>query len=380
MREMFRLQSLRVVALSLLLLQVCSHAWGASRAWLLDKDGKVAKVDLIQHRVTEFTDLPLMRLVVEEATVDPVRGNLFIPTDRGPYTIEVFDLKTLQRKGRLDFNPDLDPLGRSIVRFLVPPTGTEFYVRWWNPAAAGGNGQFEVAVVDARTFKTIARRSTSPPLKDRLLLDAAGRQLYSMSTRERPARIEVFEVPSFSLISAIDLERFLNPLAFGRSIDDFGQGKLLIDENEKTERSQPDRYTLFVFDIATRQPGPKMRTGLEGNGQLLPRTNRMLFDEVIPPKAPSPGRRLGPPITPGRVHVYDTTTGNRLATIQIPVQTMGWYVGVNPTEDTLYYLTDRTTGKESTELILAVVSLTSYSLLKEMAIPTDVPRIFFFDE
>lgn len=355
--------------------------WAAPRAWLIDRQGSAAKLDLTRHTVTEQVGLGLLNIHLSDVAADPVRGNLFVPWGRDPYLVEVFDLKTLARKGRLDLQVSRAPTADAeIIRCVFPSTGNVFYVRWWNDAA-GGSGAFELATIDAKTFKTTARRQTVPPLERRLLLDETGRQLYSMTTWDRPAHVDVFDLSSFMRTTTIDLEAVLNPSAIWRGIEDFGRGKVLIAETERTQEQDPYRFTFFVFDLATRQIGPKIRTGLESDGMLLSQTNRLLLKEVVrraDPQGPRGGR--GRPLSPGRIQVYDALTGNRLVTITVPVKDTGWYLGVNPAEDTLYYLTDRKAGTDSSQFILAIVSLQTFSIVKELAVPIGATRMFFFDE
>lgn len=368
-----------VYLLSLPVLASSSPAWGAPRAWLIDSSGAAAKLDPTQHRVMLTDSLSVFQTLPDELAVDPVRGLLFATDGRGPYQIRVYDLKTLNPRGVLGFAPDMADDEESVVRFVFPPTGNEFYVRWSKPNAVADSEVFVVSTVNATTFKTITTRTTTPPLEGQLMLDDSGKQVYSMTAApwDKPARIDVFALPNFTRTSTIDLEAVLSPTAFGRAIDDFAKGKVLIGENEKALRSDPDHVTFFVFDVATRQSSPKMHTGLKGDGKLLPRTNRMLFVEEL---IAASGPHSGAPISPGRIHVYDTLTGNRIGLIQIPVKITGWYVGVNPSEDTLYYLTDRPATPGRPEPLLAVVNLKTLSIVKEFAVPVGADKIVFFDE
>ncbi len=353
----------------------------AARAWLINADGDALKLDLSQGAIVGTGTLPLDRFGIPNMWLDAVRGNLFVPYGRqAPSPVGVVDLKTLSLKGDLDFTVDDPPPTaghEAILAFVFPPSGREFYVRWWNPAGAGGAGAFEVATVDTPTLRKTAGQVTSPALADRLMLDAAGRRLYSM-TLDLPARVDVFDVPSFSLTSTIDLQSFLSPAAFGRSIHDFALGKILINENEKALRTDPNRFTLFVLDVASGRITPKIRTGFSGNARLLPRTNRMLFDEVsvLTPGAVMAlsGRDF---VHPGKLHVYDISTGNRLATVTIADVQMSAILGVNSAEDTAYYYAS-SGGPGGAKL--SIISLTSYSVVKELPLSPHEWRMFFFDE
>ena len=335
-------------------------------------------MDLTQNATVGTTDLEIERLLVVGLAPDHPRGNILVPYGRGPYDVAALDLKTLGLKGHLDYRVNHAPGGDpAAIRFAFPPSGGEFLARWWNPAAAGGTGAFEIATIDATTFRRTASRVTSPPLAERFMLEATGRQLYSI-TQRRPARIDVFDVPGFLRTSTIDLEALLNPAAFGRGIDDFGSGKILIVENEKTTRTEADRFTLFVYDLSTGRTTPRIRTNLEGDARLLPRTNRLLFDEQM---TLTPGAELVRPgvdmVSLGKLHVYDTATGNRLATVAISDVQTGKVLGISAAEDAFYYLSF---GPARPDAKLSVISLTSFSIVKELTLPIHDYRMVFFDE
>lgn len=379
-----RVSSITQTFLCICLFAVPPAAWAAPKAWLINVEGEAVKLDLTQNVIVETKDLGLDRIFISDVAVDRFRGNVLVPDGRGPYTVSVLDLRTLNDKGTLDFEVDRAVTGDAeTIRFVFPPTGGEFFARWWNDAAAGGTGTFEIATIDATTFQTTARRTSSPALANRLMLDASGRQLYSMTdmlVTQKPARIDVFDVPSFARTSTIDLEALLNPLAFGRGIHDFGLGKILITENEKASRPEANRYTLFVLEVATGRTSPKIQTGMMGDARLLPRTNRVLFDERT---TTQPGAILQSPsnvLSPGRVHVYDTVTGNRQGIVQInldPGEGSGKILGVSPAEDAFYYLIPR--ARDAT-LNLGVVSLTNLSVVREVRLPMNEPKMFIFDE
>jgi hypothetical protein len=358
-----------------------AQAWAAPKAWLINEDGDAVKLDLTQQELAETVDLGTVWILLGQMGVDRARGNLFVPHGRGPYKLAVFDLKTLKPKGALGFEVDDAPTGPAeAVRFVFPPAGGTVFARHWNPAVKDEAKAIEVVGIDATTFEAAAPRTTSPPLAEKLMLDAAGRQLYSITSR-KPARIDVFDVPALTHRSAIDLEPFLNPKAFGRGIFDFADGKILVAENEKAARQEPGRYTLFVFDAATGRISPKVRTGLMGDGALLPRTNRLVFNEK---KTAQPGAKADRPgaalASPGTVHVYDTATGNRLATVQVPLDPgtqWGRVLDVSPAEDFLYYLVPRP-GRKTPKL--AVVSLRTFAVVKELVLPYSGPRMIVFDE
>jgi len=356
-------------------------AWAAPTAWLLNEDGDAVKLDLTQHTLGETVDLETAWILLGEVGIDRARGNLLVPHGRGPYRVSVFDLKTLKRKGALGFEVEDAPTRTAeTIRFVFPSSGGTFFARRWNPEVKDEAKALEVVSIDAITFEATVPRTTSPPLADRLMLDATGKKVYSMTTR-KPARVDVFDLPGFTHASAIDLEPFLNPKAFGRGIFDFADGKILLGENEKTQRTEASRYTLFVFEVATGKTMPKIRTGLMGDVTLLPRTNRVVFNErkQLQPETKT-DRSGGTVVSPGTIHVYDTTTGNRLGTVQVPMDPAaqwGRILEISPAEDFLYYLVPRP-GRKTPKL--AVVSLRTLSMVKELVLPFSGPRMIVFDE
>ncbi len=354
-----------------------SMGWTAPLAWLVNEEGNVAKLNLLQNVILETRDLGVDRILIKEIAIDQTRKHLYVPHGRPPYSIAVFDLVTLKRKGILDFRVNHAPTATSeAVRFIFPPSGGEVYVRWWNAAAAGGSGAFEVTTIDAGLLKTKRQLIPSPALADKLMVDTTGQKVYSLR-QNRPARIDVFDLPSLVLTSTIDLEAYLSPAAFGRDIDGFGQGKVLLGENEKTVRSDPSRYTYFVYEISTGRVTPRIRTGARGSVVLLGRTNRILFDEEVVLKPGAQVIRRGDLIKQGRIHVYDTVTSTPLAILNIPADRYGEILAVSPAEDAFYYLSS---GASQPRPKVSAVSLNTFATLKEMPLPIDAPRMVVFDE
>jgi DNA-binding beta-propeller fold protein YncE len=318
------------------------------------------------------------RILLEDIAVDPKRRNLFVPNGRQSKTVTVFDLKTLKSKGTLDFAVDYAPTASGeTVRFIFPAAGNAFFARWWNENAAGGNGAFEVATINARTFKTTAQRATTPPLAEKLMLGSTGRTLYSMTER-KPAHIDVFDLPGFTRNSSIDLEAFVNPGAFSRSIHDFGGGKLLFAENIKVRRADPNRFSLFVYDLASHRITPKIQTGFAGESRLLPQSNRVLFNERTDLTLDKSMVRSGVDfVYPGQVHVYDATTGNRVATVAVSGVHLGSLLAASPKEDMCYYFSQDVADQERK---LSVIDLRSYTVVKELPLRRSDIRMIPFDE
>jgi hypothetical protein len=353
-------------------------AWPAQRAWLIEEDGHAAKLDLARNTIIATKSLPLDRIFAEEIAVDPVRRNLFVPSGRQSKEVTVFDLKTLKSKGTVGFTADSAPTASGeTIRFIFPPAGNVFFARWWNEKAAGGRGAVEVVTINARTFKTVARHATTPPLSERLMLDSTGRTLYSMMA-QKPAHIDVFDLSDFSRASSIDLEAFIDRGAFARSIHDFGEGKLLFVENIKARRADPNRFSLFVFNVASGRITPKIQTGLGGDGRLLPHSSRLLFNERTDLTLDKSMVRAGVDfVYPGLIHVYDVTTGNRMGTVIVSGVHLGNLLAVSPTEDMCYYFSQDSSAQERK---LSVIDLRSYTVVKELPLRRSDVRMIFFDE
>jgi len=102
---------------------VAPSAWAAPRGWLLDGDGRAAKVDLTRNAAVDgaLVGAPIQ---VDDLAADSGRGCLFVPYGRGPFSVGVYDLKTLRRKAQLDFVINGAPTDdKETIRFIFPPPG-----------------------------------------------------------------------------------------------------------------------------------------------------------------------------------------------------------------------------------------------------------------
>lgn len=192
------------------------------------------------------------------------------------------------------------------------------------------------------------------------MLDLSGRQVYSMKAK-RPARIDVFDIPGFTQTSTVDLEPLLNPGALGRDIADFGEGKVLLLENDKALRADRSRYLLSVFDVASGRLTPKIQTGLMGNAKLLPRTNRVIFDETTALRPGADLLRHGELVSLGNIHVYEMVTGARSATVRISSERYGEVLAATLAEDIFYYLSSATQDPRPQITVVSLGSLRSLS-------------------
>ena len=206
------------------------------------------------------------------------------------------------------------------------------------------------------------------------MVAAGGSQIYSLRS-DKPAKVDTFEFPNLIWQKSLSLESFINPQAYGRDIDDFGEGKILVVENEKQRRSDPDSYTVFVVDLQTSRLRPKIRTGREGQGTLLPKSDRIVFDEKK--EEFNPVTRVPYSAGTGNLQIFDAVTGNRLGTINIPAVQNGRVLGVSATEDLLYYQSHGPLGANPR---LWIISLRTFSVTAQVPLPFPASRMFIFDE
>src|SRR5574337_884743 len=203
---MFRMRHL-ILGFSLVsLLASATPSTASPQAWLLDADGRAIKVDLVRNIVIDRA-LVGGPTRVEDLAVDPTRGYLFVPHGRGPFSVDVHDLKSLRRKAQLDFTvTDAPTDDGETIRFIFPSSGPTFFARLWNaPQAAGGVGVFEVATIDGTTLQTVSRHTVSPALEARLMVVPGSPQVYSLRSNN-PARADVFDLPSLTWRTSINLK------------------------------------------------------------------------------------------------------------------------------------------------------------------------------
>ncbi len=353
---------------------VNSGAYASSRAWLLDGDGRALKIDLTRNAILAGA-LVGGPTLVDDVAFDSERGYLFIPYGRDPFSVDVHEVKTLQRKGQLSFLIKEAPSDEGeTIRFIFPRGGSVIFARIWNQGTREEEGVFELLTIDTQNLQVTSRKIVTPPLQARLMVAPGRPQVYSLMD-DKPARADTFDLPSFIWRGSFDLERFINPRAYGRGIRDLGEGKILIVENEKLRREDANSFTLFVVNLSTGQVGPKVRTGRIGMGTLLPKSDRIIFAEQ---KIVShPLTRTAHAASTGVLQIFDAVAGNRLTTISIPGVQDGSVLAVSPNEDVLYYQSFEGIG---TNARLWSINLRTYSVITQLALPFRTWRMLLFDE
>lgn len=343
-------------------------SWAITKALLFDE--KVLKLNVETNAIEKEFATPnegFGRLFF-----DARKGNLFSLYNPARFImqISVYDIKTLQQKGKLDLN--ISSLNSDEVQLLFPSSGNLFYLRWVKEE----DGPPEIITYDATTFKPINRYTTTPPTTMKLMLSAAGDSLYSIS--QGALKIDVFQTSDFTYKSSINIKNFFTLGAEG-GISEYNKEKLLISE-VISRTPELDRFK-YIYDIPTNKITQKIRTTIRGADFLMPVTNKIaILEEQYVGKYES--MRLSTDyLFTGKVNVFDATTGQKVGFFQIPVSsnTIGDIIAVSPLEDKLYVRTyNDVTDNENPKLY--IINLKTNTIANEIPLVNVPVQMIFFEE
>lgn len=333
------------------------------RTFDTDTEAIIAKRTLPQLKLGERDEWKIV--------ASPVDNLLFVmySRGRGDFRIAVFDFTTLA------FKRELDAVSPNRPWMLVPPKTSYFFLHWFDPVANGGQGAERMTRYEKATLNKIEH---VPDVPFRLfgaenVFSVDGQRIYSYTTSDASI-VRIFATQTLQLVSTVDVPAMLSPNRWGEGIEDVKDDRVLLAENHKVQRVDPNRYSLFTLRLTDQVRSPKIETGLEGESRLTPSGDRVVFQETTTVLASDGTVKAVEAL--GRLHVYDVASGAKLGQIvyQIAGQSGGTILAIRPQGDKVYVSTDDpVTDAER----VGIISLSTFSLVKELTLEPIRAIVFF---
>ncbi len=339
---------------------------GKTIAHVMDGEALILTIDTDTDTVVAKKALTNLQQFVGETghvAASPSDNLLFVVDGkRLEFRVKVFELKSLT------FRKDLGLLSSRSPEVLIPPKTPHFFVRWTD---FGGRGV--ITRFDKASFARLGDLSGITWLGDRTFVSSDGTRLYSYRLDTQDS-VSVVETQDLRLLSTVALTPIFTPGIWGGGVEDIRDHVALLVENTKVRRTDPDRNILFTLNLTNGSQSKRIITGMQGEAYLTPGADRILFEETSTIRGPG-GEHFGFQ-TLGRLHVYDVATGTKLGQINIPVDGNGGIEAIRPQGDKAYLFLGREDGSRR----LISLSLTSFSVLKEIPLRETIALITFFGQ
>ncbi len=385
MRDEGMMRSYRRLALVVWLAAglLVSHAASVSAkmlAYFFDNDGQgivVRTFDTDTDTIVAQRRLPQLQLDERDEwriVASPADGLLFVMYNRGrgDFRVAVFEFTTLA------FKRELDAVSPNRPWMLVPPKAPYFLLRWFDPTANNGQGAERMTRYEKATLNKIEH---VPDVPFRLfgaekVFSVDGQRIYSYTASDASI-VRIFATQTLQLVSTVDIPAVLSPNRWGEGIEDVRGDRVLLAENHKAHLTDPDRLSVFTVALLDGTRSPKIDTGLEGNSRLTPSGDKILLEETTTVWEPD-GRTVMNVVRVGRLHIYNVATGTKLGQVSYPVSGRGGglFLGTRPAGDKAYF-TYRDPATNAGKV--AVVSISSLALLKEMVVEP-IRQLVFFEQ
>jgi hypothetical protein len=337
-------------------------------AHLVGTNGKIVKMDADTDTIISTYELPETGKYIQDGDTsvleDNINNRLYVVAGRLGCRVLVYDLKTLKFIKDLGINtPEPD------VTMFRTPDGKKIFIVWWNIQLEGGAWQFDI--FNGQTIEKIKTLDFYFFSKE-VTFSKDSKILYAIESGSE-AKITVIEMQNYKILSTIDLNTIWRMDVFGKDVDDYRNGKMLIVENEKTHEDDPSKYLLSAYDIATKTLSPRVSTGQSGKGRLSSDATKVIFNEEQYIMGTS-GHHIEYSKSTGRLHVYEVATGRELGVVNYNVERESQIVGIHPNGKKVYLI-----GVIDGDLSLLVMDIANFKVAKVLKIP-NVPFMVFYNE
>lgn len=338
-----------------------SHA--KTYAILVGTDGQVAKIDTDTDTIVgnlKFAKSSHVQDGQTSVVKDQANKNIYVVTGRLTPSIYVYDLKTLKFKKNLGIragNPD--------VGILVSPNGKQLFIRWFDPKERGwffdlydATNLTEIRNMGAFTWESITTFSPD------------GSKIFVYERVNK--KIKIYETKTFTLVDAIDLNAVWRTNVFAQNIVDVEKEKFAIVENEKAQRTDPSKYTVFVYDLQSKTSSPRIATGIMGSTGLSPDGTKIFVSEEQPIGGANYVKYFK---SMGRLHIYDVATGKKWGAVQFTVDKSSEIIGIHPNGSKAYMI-----GNIQGNRSLLVLDVVNLKVTKTLKISNNTLFMIFYNE
>lgn len=286
--------------------------------------------------------------------------------------INIYDLLTLKQVKFVPF-PNIIKEPENL-KILYPQQGAKFYLAINDMSLNDGVGGVVTLAYEKKTQNYIGTvDNLLQNLVDENNWFSEDQNTLYVETAE--GNLRVYNSQTLMQTNTINLSNVYAKNMWGKGIFDIKNGIVLLEENNKLQDVDKNNISFLTYNIATSSISTRVVTGMDDETTLLtPDANKIIFieaqsssyvDSKVPPK--------GSTVT-GKIHVYDTKTGNKLGLITLPADFSGQVLGIRPTSDKLYY---KVYSRDESKIRLEVVDLVGMKVIKEIPVPNLYFMIFF---
>lgn len=342
-------------------------------AWLIDLKGKAQKLDVSANSIIQSVDLkgnPSITVSLQDihqAVVSDQGANLVLFVNdygRVGQWISAYDLKDMNFRKKIPIE-SRDPNLR--LPMIVMPQGVnKFYIAWWDTAKeVAGKGGETYSAFDKITLNKIADSTTfTLNVYQPLLTSMNINRLYSLAIRKN--ELKSYDSTSLNLADTISLASFWDMPLFGKGMEYFTNDKLLFSENVKLNKSAPNNFKYFIYDIPTKTLSSKINVDEVGYGVISPDGTKLIIMES----------------SHNKIDIYDVASGNKIKNIDFSSKYSGVSslakATISPDSAKLYLICD---SVQSASAVLLVVDIKEkFSVIAEIPGVSGTDMIFYEDQ
>ena len=330
----------------------------ATYIYVIGNDGKVHKISTESDNIVKQINLEKINNL-QNATLDNSKGLLYLVHGKLTPGISVFELPSLSPLNDFDIvsgSPD--------ARVFAPLNNNNVYVDWFDDEK-GSRVFTKFLNSDFTKEKDII---PYPIITNRSMYSKDNKKVYSIKMG-REVGVYVYSLPDFQFAESIPLKNIFTNGIFGRTVDDYQNEILLIDENWKKSRAEPDTSTLYTYNISTGISSKKIILSKDGYGKLTSDGTNIIFDEQKDVMVYGDYELQ----SVGTIYVYDVANGSLLGSVKYSDKSGDYFMLVHPNGKKVY-MSDGDLNSEK----LIVVDIENFKVTKTINVPSGA--MFFADE
>lgn len=347
---------------------LCDVSIAATFAYIFDKT-KIHKLDVSASKAVSSNLIPIapaFGYVDRVIYVDSVNKTLFILSGGPNVRVRAYDLQKLTLKKEFSLLSSFKDGDFPLV--IVPTGGDRFYVKW-----VQGDEPEVTAAFDKQSLNQIENVSGFPSAYEYLGYSKDGKRIITIDINT-PANIKLFDSVTYNLIEKVSIDDiFFNPNT-NRGVADFSGQFVLITEDALVNSSDPNnKDILYSYDVLNKKASAKIQTGLRGiEYGITPDGKLIILNEAK--YAPEESHFIVTKL--GKIHVYDTQTGQKKGVVTVTDDNYCKMLGISPDSTKAYFVTKVPTKNEYKITIVDLIQLTVAAELSGI----QGREIIFFEE
>lgn len=355
----------------LLIVNMPRHAASATYAYLFTSD-KVYKIDVAANKVVTSQKLPynIPTGILKKTVFYDHRSNSLIVIQGKPNTkISAIDLKTFQFKNDLGISSPIQD--DDLPTIIIPPTGTDFFVKWLDPQKS----QEITTRFSNVDFNKVGDVPSYPFSYELLGYSADGTNFYSFKVMT-PRELKIYDSVSLALKETRNLDGIFLDKNKPWDVKDYVADMILLSENTAIVPSDPNNSDIFyTYKINDKTRTSNITTKTKGdNVMLTPDKKFLLVSEATLNFITSNSYEA---INTGKITIFNIASSEKVGTISVSVDKFSQITGISPDSTKAYVISKiPLTGGYK----LSIIDLNKMSLITEIPNISFGREMIFFEE